>query len=292
MSSLSTTAVLEPLQPLAGSSIIYRKFSDELPNGDPVWHYHPEIELVYIRRGNGKRHIGNHISYYTEGDLILIGPNVPHYGFTDRLTQRNTEIVLQFRKDFLGLGAGEISEFRRIFELLRRAEQGISFNGRIRHKVGEILDQMSVQSSLERLLSLISALHLLASSEEYQLLNTSSVALESRIEEKSRIKNIYDYVRVNFQQEIRLDEMANLVSMTVPSFCRYFKNNTKKTFSQFVNEFRVIHACKLLSETRRSIADIAFECGYNNFSHFNKQFKAICNQSPSEYRKQFKIIIS
>lgn len=283
---------LEKIQPSFGSSISFKRFSDERPNGIAVWHYHPEIELVYIEKGNAKRHIGNHVSYYTSGDLIFIGPNVPHYGFTDRLVNRNTEVVLQFKEDFMGQDFKSISEFQKIGDLMDLSLHGMSFYGKTKNKVGRLLDEMVVMNHFDRLLHTLRILQIMANSEEYRILNATKVTIEINQQDKDRIKLIYDFVRENFQKEISLEEMSVLTNMTVPSFCRYFKKQTGKTFTQFVNEFKVIHACKLLSETGRTVADICFECGFNNFSHFNKHFKIVTGKSPSEYRSEFRLVIS
>jgi len=142
------------------------------------------------------------------------------------------------------------------------------------------------------MIQLLKVMHLLAQSKEYEILNASAVTIETDPKSNERIKTVYDHVRANFQRTISLDEIASLSNMTVPSFCRYFKKLTGKTFTQFVNEFRIAHACKLLSETPNTIAHISYECGYNNFSHFNKHFKLYTGKNPSAYRDEFKRVVS
>lgn len=278
---------LKSVQPSFGSSFSFSRFSDETPTGFAQWHYHPEIEMVYIEKGNGKRHIGNHVSYYSHGDLILIGPNLPHYGFAHRLTKNNTETVVQFKEDFLGDDFFKSEEMQKIAKLIDRSKQGLSFFGSTKREVGRLLADMAVMNRFDRLLRILKILNKLAETEEYRVLNASKLTIQVGRSDNDRIKLVYDHVRDNFQSTVKLDEIAQLTNMTVPSFCRYFKKQTKKTFTQFVNEFRVIHACKLLSETNRTIADICFECGFNNFSHFNKQFKLVTEKSPSAYRSEF-----
>ncbi len=292
MKSISNRPALEKILPSFGSSISYKRFYNEQPDGIAAWHYHPEIELVYIEHGSGKRHIGNHVSYYNEGDLLLIGSNVPHYGFTDRLTDGNTEVVLQFRQDFLGDALEEVVEFDRINQLLKLSLHGISYHGDIKINVGELLDAMIEMNHFDMLLHTIGILQELANSNEYKILNASNSVIIANQQDKDRIKIIYDYVREHFQRDISVQEMAKLTSMTVPSFCRYFKKQTGKTFTKFVNEFKVIHACKLLSESAISISSICYECGFNNFSHFNKQFKLVTEKNPTEYRSEFRKVIT
>ena len=290
--SVASKPELERVQPGFGRSIFFRKYNTEKPNQGPGWHYHPEIELVYIARGNGKRHIGNHISYYTSGDLILIGPNLPHYGFTDRFSSANEEVVIQFEGEkFLPL-LGHLNELRPIRELLKRSQHGLTFHGKTKKKIGEITEKMVVQSDFDRLLSLFQILNILSGSKEYHTLNVNSPTLQTTLQDHVRIKVVFNHVIEHFHSDIPLEEISKLINMTPPSFCRYFKKQTGKTFTHFVNEFRITHACKLLSETSRQIADICFECGYNNFAHFNNQFKKITGQTPSEYRAAFKMMIT
>ena len=282
---------LEKIPVSIDSSIAYNRYNDEGPKGEPIWHYHPEIQLVYVKSGHGKRQVGNHISYYTSGDLLIIGPNLPHYGFTNRLTKKNTEVVLQFLPDFIPRMSGT-QEFRYIDDLLERSKHGISFKGKAKLRAGKLLESMDVMNPFDRLLTTLQVLNTLARSDEYSLLNIGQVAIQSNQQDKERIKEIYDYVRAHFEEEIAISDVATLISMTEPSFCRFFKKQTGNTFTKFVNEFRVIHACKLLSETSRAISEICYDCGFNNFSHFNKQFKIITSKNPSDYRSEFKEVIS
>lgn len=283
---------LEKVDPSFGRSLSFMRFNDTAPNNDPVWHYHPEIELVYVESGNGKRHVGNHISYYTAGDLVMIGSNLPHFGFTDRLTSKNRENIIQFHPKILDNALVDIPELSKIPDLLKRSQHGLSFYGKTKKNAGEITNEMTVQGPFDQFLSFLKLLNLLAESSEYNLLNAGQLTLQASLQDHVRIKIIFNYVMEHFQVDITLKEVAAIVSMTIPSFCRYFKKQTGKTFTQFVNEFRITHACKLLSETSRPISDICFACGFNNFAHFNKQFKKITKQNPSQYRSLFKQVIS
>lgn len=283
---------LEKILPELGSSITFKKFNNEKPNGVATWHYHPEIELIFIDKGSGKRHVGNSISYYNNGEVILIGPNLPHYGFTNRLTQNNTEIVVQFLLKVFGGDFLENPEMGSVKTLFEISKQGMSFYGKTKEKVGILLDEMALMNHFERMIQLLKVLNVLAKSDEYQILNASEITIETDPKSNERIRIIYDHVRDNFDKPIALEEISDLVSMTVPSFCRYFKKLTGKTFTQFVNEFRIIHACKLLSETPNTITDISYECGFNNFSHFNKHFKMYTGKTPSTYRDAFRQVVN
>jgi len=274
-----------------GQSVAFKAFSENSDNSSPIWHYHPEIELVYVDRGQGKRHIGHHMSYYTSGDLVLIGSMVPHYGYKERLTDHAREHVIQFLPEVITQGLGALPEFEDIILLLDKAQHGMIFTGKTKEKVGEITSQMTVQNSFEKLLSLITILKLLAKSEDFEMLNVSKMTVKAKLQDHVKIEVVYNFVLEHFRREISLLEVSTFVNMAASSFSRFFKKQTGKTFTTFVNEVRITHACKLLSETSRQIADICFDCGYNNFAHFNKQFKKVTGQNPTQYRSAFRPLV-
>lgn len=284
-------ASLEKIEPVFGSSFNIRRYRDEKNGGSGFWHFHPEYEIVYISRGRGKRHIGDHISYYEDGDLLFLGPNLPHFGFTEELSADHFEVVVQMKEDFLGRDFFQRPEMRDINALFERARQGVSYAGETKDAVGRRLDRMIEMDTFERLLELLSVLQLMARSNDYKLLNAKGLAFEVSAQDHERMQSVYQYVENNFQQEINLDEAAGLVSMTAPAFCRYFKKLTNKTFIQFTNEYRIAYACRLLANEDEGIAAISFESGFNNLSHFNKQFKKITGLSPREYRKGMRKVV-
>lgn len=281
----------EAIAPDFGYSFTYNKFDENKANKNNRWHYHPELELVYVNGGSGKRQIGSHISYFRNGDLILIGSNLPHCGFTDKLTGNKSETVIQMKMDFLGDNFFNIPEMKKIQKLLRMCKTGIAFHGKTKRKIGEKMEVLEYQNDFQRLLSILNILNALGNSDEFKILNAQGFSIETEVKDNDRINNVFNHVKTNFKEDISLDEIADLVSMTVPSFCRYFKKITHKTFVQFVNEYRLVHASKLLAEQPMSITEVCFESGFNNFSHFNKSFKVFTGQNPSEYRKELKAVI-
>jgi AraC-like DNA-binding protein len=283
---------LEKITPEFGSSFAVKQYIDPSPNlRAPLWHFHPELELVYVKGGSGKRHIGNHLSYYNDGELILIGSMLPHYGFTDRLTGNESETIVQLREDFLGTAFFKSNEMFSIAQLFDRARAGIAFHGTSKWKIGRRLENLPALDNFAKLVELLCILQDMAWSTEYEILNADGFTFEVQNADNERVNIIYDHVRKNFQRPIPLEEIAAEVSMTIPAFCRYFKKLSGKTFTRFVNEFRIVHACKLLSEMPSSITDICFESGFNNFSHFNRLFKKITGKSPSDYRREFRQVI-
>ena len=279
------------LTPSFGSSILVKQHVETIDKDGAYWHFHPELELIYINKGQGKTHIGNHLSYFNNSQLILIGSNLPHNGFTDRLTANGTETTIQFKSNFLGDDFLSVPEMAAIVSLFDRAKKGIRFKVETKQKIGPKIEKLLEHGGLKRVLKFLEILDYLATTDDYALLNADGFAFEAEAQDSSKIDIIFKYVNKNFQNHITLDEIADEVSMTVPAFCRYFKKATGKTFTQLVNEYRVVHATKLLNESKKSIADICFECGFNNFSHFNKQFNEITGKSASNYRKEIKLII-
>jgi AraC-like DNA-binding protein len=282
---------LEKISPQFGSSI--KAWTHGAYNGEskPYWHFHPEIELVYVNKGQGKRHIGNHLSYFNNSQLLLIGSNLPHNGFTDRLTVNGSETVVQFKPEFLGEHFFEIPEMESIKRLFKRSKKGILFGPKTKRKLGSKIEKLVEKEGFKRILVLLEVLHTLSKSEDYTLLNADGFVFETEPQDSAKIDIVYKHINENFKEHISLETIADKVSMTVPAFCRYFKKVTGKTFTKLVNEYRVVHATKLLSESQMSITDVSFECGFNNFSHFNKLFKAFTGKSASNYRSELKLMV-
>ncbi len=285
---VSKKPTLEKITPNFGSSLLVKKHIAFLKTHTPIWHFHPEIELVYVNKGKGKRHIGNHVSYFNNSQLILIGSNLPHVGYMDRLTTNGSETLIQFKPDFLGESFFKIPEMKAIYQLFERAKKGIRFNIEIKKRIGSKIEKLVTLEGIEKILSFLEILQDLATTDDYTLLNANGFAFETIPQDSDKIEKIYQYINNHFKEHIALETIAGLVSMTVPAFCRYFKKSTGKTFTKLVNEYRIVHATKLLAESTMSITDISFECGFNNFSHFNKLFNTFSGKSASKYRNEMK----
>ncbi len=278
----------EKVSPDFGNSILVKQNVETTKMKRASWHFHPEIELVYVNKGKGKRHIGSHLSYFNNSQLILIGSNLPHNGFTDRLTAKGKETLVQFNPELFGKEFMTLPELNTILQLFERAKKGIIYKPEIKKQIGPKIEALYDQSPFNRLINLLDILQDLANADDYELLNADGFALETETQDNQKIDKIFKYVNTHFKEQISLDDIAEVASMTVPGFCRYFKKVTGKTFTQLVNEYRVVHATKLLSENNNSISDVAFECGFNNFSHFNKVFKAFTGKTALQYRKEMK----
>lgn len=285
-SSVANNPVLESIMPLPGASFLVKHYPDPKvrANKDPQWHFHPELELVYVRGGHGRRHVGSHVSHYDEGVLILMGSNLPHWGFTDRSTGNDAETVVQFAPDFPSVDFLNLPEMRKVRDLMERARVGLSFSGLTKTVQGARLERLLELDPLSRMLLLIDVLHQLAVSEEYEALNADGFHLQVATHGYDRFKDVQQFISDNFTQDIALTEVASTAAMTVPAFCRYFKKVTGKTFVTYLTNYRVVYACKLLGDEHSTIAEVAYDVGFNSVSQFNRAFKKHMGRTPTDYR--------
>lgn len=279
-------AFFEVVQPDAGSS--FRLLHHKVPSDTFRWnyHYHPEYEIVYVLNGAGRRHVGHHLSYYTDGDLVLIGSDTPHSGFGYGSVGIHEEIVIQFNEHFLGENFLHRPEFIEIKALLERSKRGIAFHGDIFEELREPFLNLSQLEVFDRLLMLLKILKKLAHSTEAILLNSADIYYNFSLKDQSRLNKISRFVEDYYREEINLAEVADLVGLTVPAFCNYFKKNVNQTFTEFVNEYRINQACDMLIRGN-DIPDICFQCGFNNVSYFGRIFKELKGKTPSQFRRAF-----
>lgn len=257
------------------------------------WHYHTELELIHIVKGGGTQFIGDHISRFSNGDILLIGSNLPHYWRCDEnYFQDIPELVAEakvvhFMQNFWGVDFLALPENVGISILLKKSQRGILITGKTSEQIKPLLDKMLAAIGTFRIALLLEILEIIAISQDITLLSSSTFQNSYNKSETERLNDIYNYTMSNFKQKISLEEIASISCLSVNSFCRYFKSQTRKTYSQFLIEIRIGHACKLLIENRLTVSKICVESGFNNFSNFNRYFKIISGLSPLEYKKSF-----
>lgn len=263
----------------------FKLFSPRLRNTF-LWHYHPEFELVYVEADAGIRHVGAHISTYTQSDLVFIGGNLPHLNFDYRLRSDYHQIVIQLRTDFLGTALALAPELSLIRQLFKTAEYGIAFSGETKRMVSEKLKQLSGLDSLAQLLELINILQLLAGSTETERLNSDLTSRDFILKDKIRMGAIYEYIDANFHKKPDVNMVAHKVNLTTPAFCRYFKRQTNITFTEFVNQYRIERAKNLLMQNH-NVSETCYAVGFESISYFNKLFKQITGENPSDFRRNW-----
>lgn len=269
-------------------SFITRKLQMD-PNSHKI-HSHKNFELNYITSGSGKRIVGNRISAYSKGDLVLLGPEIPHcWDVLEYDKDVPPEcIVTHFYENIIGSDFFKIPELENVVDLLKSSGNGILFKGKNSEKVGLVLRKMVNLKGLDLYIELLNVFNLLLQIDDREDLAYPSSLQGVHLKDQKQINKIYEYVFKNIRTGISLKEAASLVFMEPGSFCRYFRKKTNKTFMDYVKSVRIGIAAKLLAETDKQITQICYECGYNNLANFNHYFKTIMQKTPSEYRKDFR----
>ncbi|MES2645978.1 MAG: AraC family transcriptional regulator [Bacteroidota bacterium] len=250
------------------------------------WHYHPEFELVYVEAISGIRHVGQHISGYMESDLVLIGQNIPHLNFDYEIKTDYRQIVIQLKENFMGDAFKNAPEFAAIQRLFNRAYLGLSFSGETKRIVAEKLKLIETLGHFEQLLSLLQIFEILAHSQEVAELNDRDTSIKLFLNDKIRMGTVYEYIHDNYSENPDVNIVAAMVHLSTPAFCRYFKKQTKITFTDFVNQYRLTIAKTLLLQNK-SVSQVCYETGFESLSYFNKLFKKIAGENPSDFKKRY-----
>jgi AraC-like DNA-binding protein len=266
---------------------------DNVPYINNRWHYHSEVELIYFKKGNGTQFIGDSIKRFRSGDVILIGAHLPHYWrfddvyFDEQLNTSADVRVIHFNENFWGDVFLNLPENKLIKTTLEKARRGIQIGGQIKNNIGELLEQLLQAEGSKKIILLMEALISIGNCTKTRIL--SSIGFKHNFEESEndRIHAIYEFSLANFKRKIQTQEVADIAHVSVNYFCRYFKSRTRKTYSQFINEIRIGHACKLLIENKINVKQICYESGFYNFASFHKYFKSITGKSPLNYQREF-----
>lgn len=262
---------------------------------DPNWHFHSEYQLFLVLKGNGTRFIGDNVQPYKPGSITFTGPALPHLWRSDSEKKRKNiqiyseGIVVYFNEKFMGDHFLQKEETIRIHRLFKRSLRGLEVTGKANKKVQKMLSKLLVLKGFDSVLELLKILNLLSQTDDLETLASSGYTNTLKEGDTGRMNTVYAYVMKNFKQKMSVSELAELTSMTPTSFSRYFRVHANKSFSEFVSEIRIGHACKLLIEKKMSSSEACYESGYGTLSNFNRQFKALTQQTPSEYKRQYEI---
>jgi AraC-like DNA-binding protein len=260
---------------------------------DPLWHAHSEYQLFVVLEGTGTRFIGDSIKAFGPGELILTGPHLPHVWrsddvYFDRTSERSTSgIVIYMDENFLGDQILEKEEMMLLKKLFTRSMRGLEFYGQKKMQVIAMMKDLLDMKGLPSVIHLLHILEMLASTKEYQYISSRAYDDAFDQSEADRLNKVYEYAFQNFRKKVLLHDLAELLHMTPTSFSRYFAMKNNKPFSKFISEIRIKHACKMLTETDESVAQICYDCGFNTLSNFNKQFKEVMMKKPLQYKKEF-----
>ncbi len=263
----------------------------DLPEFEPYWHFHPEFELTFIISGSGKRIVGDSVEKFDEGDLVLLGSDLPHTWNSFRREPGNAlhrAVVFQFSRNLVPGPSQGFPEFEGISRLLDRAHRGISFGGAQVMKTGKKLEALTRSVGLGKLTQFWLILDELSKAGEYRFLASEGYAPTLNTYSGERVNNVFRYVSMHFDQDIKISQLAQLTHMTETSFSRFFKMITGETFMEYVNNIRISRACAMLAEQKeKSISQIAGESGFKSSTHFNRMFLIKKGCTPTHFRRQY-----
>ncbi len=260
------------------------------PYFDSEFHFHEECQLAYIIKGNGKRIVGDSVEYFVEKELVFLGPNIPHVwynsGANPGKNPRSLSLSLFISPKQVTEHLAAFGESQKVEQLFYKAQRGMVITGQSKKKLIALLTKSAANHGIPHLILLLQILDILATTTEYTLLASNNYINNFQYRDNERMNKVYQYLLKNFRNEILLNEVADIAGMNPNAFCRYFKSRTQKSCSRFINEIRISYASKLLCDKNESITQIAYECGFNNVSNFNRSFKMIKKISPSQYRRE------
>ncbi|MFK7811692.1 MAG: helix-turn-helix domain-containing protein [Maribacter sp.] len=274
---------LENISPESKSP--FRLLHDPKLNHLFYWHFHPEFELVYIEGASATRHVGNHISQFTYSDLVLIGSNIPHLNFDHGVTTSYRKEVLHIKASFKEDFVAEFPELQSLERLLELSKYGLAFTGKTKIEIGALLKELHLLSPFDFFIQSLHILKRLAQSREFELLHTKPYINRYNKKEQTRIREIYALVDEQYQNKITVDQVAAVCNLTKPAFCRYFKKATGSTFVSFLNQYRISQAKRLLL-SGKNISETCYACGFESLSYFNRTFKKVTEENPSDFKKR------
>lgn len=256
-----------------------------------TWHYHQAYELSFITEGSGKRIVGDSVEEFHPGDLIFIGPRIPHVWFSGEPypkphSGRTLESVyLLFSNEILPRELTALPEFTRVKRAIKLSERGIRITGDTLNQVSHLMLQMPYLPGIKRLMYFYEIMDIIGNSSSFRYLASAEYARTKFETTNSRVNRIHEYLMKNYREEINLDQIAELVHLAPASVCRFFKSSTGMTLFEYLNKIKIDYSCRLLLNTDLNVVDISYDCGFNNLSHFNKQFRKFIHQTPTQYRR-------
>tara|TARA_R110000868_G_scaffold40008_1_gene138740 strand:+ start:3624 stop:4460 length:837 start_codon:yes stop_codon:yes gene_type:complete len=275
--------VLEDIKRLAGSS--FRILVNPKLNDFYYWHFHPEFELTFIVAPSGTRRVGNHVGNFEGSDLVFIGSNIPHLNFDYGIKTEYEKVVLQIKEDFFKNDLAVTPELASIYQFFENSKRVICFNGKIKETVGKRLQKLHLLSHFEQFIEVLSLFQLLANTTEMILLHDVPFENMYNNKEQLRLKVVYEFIEENFQRSISLEEIAQKTNLSKAAFCRYFKKMTQLTFTEFLNQYRIEQAKRLL-KSDKNVTETCYECGFDSLSYFNRIFKKVVGKNPIEFKKK------
>ncbi len=282
-------AIINERLPISKSSPLKARFFDYEHFSYPL-HFHSEYEIIYIKEGTGTRFLGNSITKFQAGDILLIGSNLPHFMKSDEAYHAgNTDLrvkgtIIQFEKEFMYYAINHYSHFIKIKNLFQESQRGIYFAASSFPKLQDLIEKIPLENGLNQMMLFLEILKEMSETDNRQTISTTDFVNET-IYDTKRIDKVISYLNKNYTRNVSLDEIASFAAMNSSAFCRYFRSKTGKSFKNYILDMRIGYACKLLLMEDISISQLSSQCGFETISHFNKTFKKNTGYVPSQYRK-------
>lgn len=256
------------------------------------WHFHSQYEIIYVKESYGSCFVGDCIEKYSAGDVILFGPNLPHYMRSDDIYHADDSVlrvqgtIIQFEQNFLQYSLNYYPQFLQIKTLLEESKRGILFPKKSSTHITGLISDFPEQRGFRQISVLLEILQEMANASQRKSLASPCYYEKFPSMGNKRIDKITSFINSNYTHNLKLNEVAEMANMNATAFCRFFKETTGKTFLQYVMDMRTGYACKLLTIGDMDISQIAVECGFDSISHFNRTFKLLINMTPTQYRSQ------
>lgn len=257
------------------------------------WHFHEELELTFIIKSEGTKFIGDHISEFKPGEIILLGSRLPHYWRNNSSYYQSSEnsgaeaIIIRFNRDFAGNEFLKIPPMKPVLDLIQSATRGIFINGQTNISLQKKMVDFLTMNESQKIVGLTDILLTIAAQKQYSFLCSIGYAHQYKSNDIEKIDAVYDYVLDNYMNDLSVKDIAARCNMNTAAFCRYFKKKTGKTFKDFMNDIRLGNAARLLLKGDLNISEIAFSSGFNNPSYFNRLFKRKTSLTPKHYQMKY-----
>lgn len=276
---------------IASESSSWRFDLFQLPLKEFSWHYHTEYEICLTLNSEGSKHIGDHVSYYNQADLVLLGPNLPHSWQAKPINNEESLCiyVAQIPAIWLDNLVRINPELAVLAKMLTLSLRGIEYSQATTKQSITLFKAMVNAEPIERYILLIQLLNMMVKDENYQVLSSSFFTFSNKTDiSVDKLDKVINYIYQHYTDVIRADDLAMIAHMSTNHFHRFFKQRTEKTLNQFITQLRIGKACKLLINTNTLISAICDQCGFNNVSNFNRHFLMVKGVTPTEFRESIK----
>jgi AraC-like DNA-binding protein/mannose-6-phosphate isomerase-like protein (cupin superfamily) len=261
------------------------------------WHFHSEFEILYVIEGSGTSFVADSVEPFQSGDLAIMGSNLPHFWRSDEKyhaeesKEKINYIVIQFQAELFRESILDYPEFHLLKQFFSKASRGIRFLPAFSLKAGKQIVKIAQSSGIERVVALVLLLDSMSKTDQYRVLAGELYQQQSHNFTDDRLTKVLHYINTCYQQKIDLNKVADIANLHPSAFCRFFKEKTGKSLSEYLADMRISYACKLLTEGKLAVSQICFESGFNNLSNFNRTFKKQTKLTPTEYYQHFHLVM-